>query len=344
MIGHLGIFLNNTNSFVKYKINLNNYLKLSNDFNKIIIVDIDNSYSNNLKNDIQIENHNLNNTKLIEYILDDSLNTNDDFYLIKYKKIIKLIKESNVDTIYITFINDKYIYTDSINNYLNYISIHNLDFTSFLDSSYNTYHYDLFLFTIKSNQIDLLNTIINNPNLQIVKIHENFNNKMPFLKIAYSYNNYNLSIFDNDDLYKILYTTNKLPVIKIDKLIFFKVNYEYKYTIFDKIPDNFDIDIYKKSVPELCNLNDSVIKQNFINQGQYLYKNYSKNNNYINYVIPEYLREYLYKNNLLNLFDVPNGFNVFKYKEKNSDLNNLNETELVIHWLNYGYNENRLYN
>ena len=344
MTEHLGIFLNNTNSFVKYKINLNNYLKLSNDFNKIIIVDIDNSYSHNLKNEIKMANLNLNNTKLIEYILDDSLNTNDDFYLIKYKKTIKILKESNVDTKYITFINDKYIYTDSINNYLNYIENHNLDFTSFLDSSYNTYHYDLFLFTIEVNQIDILNTIMNDLNFQIITVHENFNNKMPFLKIAYSYNNYNLSIFDNDDLYKILYTKNKLPIIKIDKLLFFKINYEYEYKIFNELPYNFDMDIYKNNIPELAGLNDNVIKQNFINQGQYLYKNYSKDNNYMNYVLPEYLRESLYKNNLLNFFDVPYGFNVFKYKEKNHDLNIFNETDLIIHWLNYGYNENRLYN
>lgn len=358
---HLGIFLNNTNSQMKYEVNINNFLNLYKDFDYIIIVDINNDYSLKLKNYIteyiNIKNDYDSNEKirLIKYISDESLYTNDDFYLIKIKTILKTVENlyfkdinientnENINFQYITFINDKYIYTNSIGNYLNYVSNHNLDFSSFLDSSHNTYHYELFVFTINYKNITLLNDTINNDNFRINTLHEKFDLKMPYLKLAYLNNNYNTNIFYNDILYKLLYIKNILPIIEIDKLIFLKNNYNYEYEIFNEIPENFDLEIYKKNVSELKDLNDILLKKNFINQGQYLYKNYSSSKNYINYVLPEFLREYLDKEKLLKYFDVPDCFNVFKYKEYNPDLSIFNETELVIHWLNYGYNENRKY-
>lgn len=356
---HLGIFLNNTVSNMKYKINLNNFIKLSNDFDGFIIIDINNDFSKNLQKDIKkilfkkknnsvedIEDSEIDlikyflNDTLIEYFLDDTLYCQNDLDIVKIKMIIKKI--THLKFKYITFIHDKYIYTGSIKEYLKYISNHNLEFSSFLDSSYYTYHYETFIFSIEHTKLNLINDIINNDMFNISTIHTRFNSSMPYLKIAYSYNNNYTNIFDNDDLYKLLFKNGKLPVISIDKLLFLINIYNYEYFIFNEIPENFDIDIYKKNVPELYESSEYVLKQNFLNQGQFLYKNYSKYNNYINYILPEYIRISLEEEGLLNFFDVPSHFNVHKYKEHNADLSNLNERDLIIHWVNYGCNENRI--
>jgi hypothetical protein len=358
---HLGIFLNNTTSILKKSVNLNNFIKLSNDFAKFIIIDVNNEFSQLLKNDIDeyinIGNNKANNkvntnNVIVQYLLDNELYDPSDFDIKKIKMIInkpELLKCAN----YSTFIHDKYIYTDSIKNYLTYISSHSLDFSSFVDSFNNKYEYkyETFIFTIKNineniNKMDnILNYIDNSSHFNINKIHENFSITMPYLKVAYLYKNsdrFDGNFFFND-IYEILFIQGKLPIVSIDKLLFLKNNYKYIYGFFTHIPDNFDINIYRESVPELINSTDNAIEQNFINQGQFLFKRYSKYKNYINYILPDYLRNVLLNIELLYFFDVPDNFNIYKYKEKNGDLNNLNESDLVLHWINYGCNENRIY-
>lgn len=359
---HLGVFLNNTTSFLKNKVNLNNFINLSNDFSGIIIIDVNNDLSQNLKN--EIETNLYKNNILVEYFLDDALYETRDFNINKINMILK--KPDLLNYKYITFIHDKYIYTDSISEYLKYVSEHNLDFCTFTDSlndNYN-YQYETFIFSIKNENIKIISNIINknkyiigneeikadelnNNDFDINIIHKQklFENSLPYLKLAYLYKNserFDGNIFLND-IYKELYIIGKIPIISIEHLNFFKNNYKYKYFIFSEIPENFDIDVYKKNVPELINSDNNVLKQNFLNQGQFLYKNYSTCKNYINYVLPDYLRTSLSKCKLLYFFDVPDNFNVYKYKEHNFDLHGFNETQLIIHWLNYGHSENRLY-
>ena len=53
MTKKIGIFINNTDSIIKYKININNYNNLKQNFTIIIIIDINTKYSNNLKSYIE---------------------------------------------------------------------------------------------------------------------------------------------------------------------------------------------------------------------------------------------------------------------------------------------------
>lgn len=352
---HLGIFLNNTTSILKKSVNLNNFIKLCSDFNKLIIIDVNNELSQLLKSDIEkyINSDNKINTSIIiEYLLDNELYDPRDFDIKKINMIMnnpELLKDSN----YITFIHDKYIYTDSIKDYLIYISNYILDFSSFVDSFNNKYEYryETFIFTIKNTNENIckmnniLNYIINGQYFNINKFHENFTMTMPYLKVAYLYKN--SATFDGNfffnDIYEMLFINGKMPIISIDKLIFLKNNYKYIYGFFTDLPNNFDINIYRDNVPELINSTDYVVEKNFLNQGQFLNKTYSKYKNYINYILPDYVRDILSDIKLLFFFDVPDNFNIYKYKEKNGDLNNLNERDLVLHWINYGCNENREY-
>ena len=56
---NIGIFLNNTNSEIKYNINLVNFNNLKNNFDKNIVVDIDNEYSNRLNTILKNTNENI---------------------------------------------------------------------------------------------------------------------------------------------------------------------------------------------------------------------------------------------------------------------------------------------
>jgi len=160
---------------------------------------------------------------------------------------------------------------------------------------------------------------------------------MPFLKIAYLKNNIDNNIFYNITFFYELIKNKILPIINLNMLFTIKNN--FKYTYYKSIPSNFDIDIYRLSNSDLINYKDNELYKHFLNYGQYEFRKYSK----YNYILPKYLRFYLKEYDLLNYFDVPEDFNVFKYRENNNDLTNLNIKDLLIHWVNYGIYENRKY-
>ena len=116
MQNNIGIFLNNTNSEVSLQINLHNYNILKTNFEKIIIIDIKNSFSLKLQNLIICEKNNIN-----IYITDDNciknnfsdiniyavfflINIMDQQLLYKYMNIVS----NNINDIlkcnYLTFI------------------------------------------------------------------------------------------------------------------------------------------------------------------------------------------------------------------------------------------------
>ena len=334
MANNIGIFINNTNSEMKYSINLNNYNNLKDNFNSIIIVDEDNSFSTKLFNEIDISSNN-------NIYLKHNSNTNIlDFDI---EKIIFSIKERDLSEFKnITFISDNYIYLNNLEDYFNYINSRNIDLCSFTDSSEIEYHCQLYLFSINTKCIEIfkkfLKSEINNHRF-IYEFPKIFDKKIPFLKIAYLEDNLNKNIFHNNDLYKYFIINDILPIISLYVLKNYKDN--FKYTIFDKIPDFFDITIYRKN-EDLANFSDNFLYKHFLQYGQYEYRNYSNDDN-INFILPSYIRQILEKNNLLYFFDINYGFNVYNYKKSYSDLTNLNEKEVIFHWIEYGIDEKKTF-
>ena len=151
MTKHLGIFLNNTDSELNYKINIINYNNLCNNFNEIIVIDTDTQHSNLLKNDIYDTS---NDSKIIKYYVNNGINKNKSNDL-DYNKIIYLQEHSNIyfsTYDYITFISDKYIYCNSLESYFEYCMNRDLDIiymTDYLDK--NSYNYHNYLITLKGS-------------------------------------------------------------------------------------------------------------------------------------------------------------------------------------------------
>jgi hypothetical protein len=281
MLKKVGIFLNNTDSDVKVKINFHNYNILKTNFDNIIIIDSENDFSKKLKELID------DNDIIKKYILDnkyikDSIN---DFNISNFSYVHNIIQNNSdifMSVKYITFVNDNYIYLSDLKDYFDYTFLHNdLNLCSYSDSTENEYHCQLYLFTITSQNIDKLNDI------------NKITNKMPYLKIAYLNDNKFINIFYNNKIYEDLLNNNLLPIININKLYHSKNNF-----------------------------------------------NYNETNNYI---LSINIRNELNKYDLLTFFDVPDNFNAIKYKELNNDLNHLDPKSLILHWLNYGRNENRLW-
>ena len=328
---NIGIFLNNTNSEIKYNINLVNFNNLKNNFDKNIVVDIDNEYSNRLNTILKNTNENIINYMISNKYIKDS---NNDFEINLIVSVLNNIDYNNYD--YLTFINDNYIYVDSLKNYFDYVYKHKLEFYSYSDSTEHKYHFQLYLFSIQSNSICklLLNKDDNN---LLFRIKDIFESKMPFLKIAYLKCNLENNIFYNfkKEVYKKLLKKNLLPIININSLYFMKNNFrDINYIL---IPDDFDINIYKSD--DLKDFNDEEIINHFINHGQYEFRLYKKYNT----LYPDYIRNILKKNNILEYFDVPDDFDLLKYREKNEDLKNLSIKQLILHWVNYGFYEKRIY-
>jgi len=326
---NLGIFLNNTNSEIKYNINLVNFNNLKNNFDKIILVDIDNEYSKKLNTILKSSNENI-----VSYNIDNKYvkDSNNDFEINLIINVLNIIDCNEYN--YLSFINDNYIYTDTLKNYFDYVIKHKLEFYSYSDSTEHKYHFQLYLFSIQSKSVYklLLNKDDNN---LLFKIPDIFESKMPFLKIAYLKCNLENNIFYNfkKEIYKRLLKKNLLQIININALYFMKNNFkDINYVI---IPDDFDINIYKTD--DLKDFNDEEIMNHFINHGQYEFRLYKKNNT----LYPDYIRNILKKNNILQYFDVPDDFNLLKYREKNEDLINLSIKQLILHWINYGFYEKR---
>ena len=302
---NLGVFINNTDSELKLKVNLHNFNVLKENFTKIIIIDLENTYSENLKNLVKTQNHKLNN----DYYKKDNIISN----ISKIKSMILEIK--NID--YITFIDDNYIYVNNLKNYFNYIKEHNYDFYSYSDSTENFYHYEYYLFSIKYN---FINSFTNNIN-ELDKI---FDKKISFLKIAYIPTNIEKNIFYNQELYKNLLDIELLPIIDINLLL--NIKNKFKISVYNSIPDNFDINIYR-SHSDLKDLSDDKLYNHFLNFGQHEFRKYSHNE----YILPDYLRFQLKKCNLLNLFDLPDNFDIFRYIDDNKlNITTDSKKELII--------------
>ncbi len=339
MSNNLGIFLNNTDSEIKYNINVINYNNLKSNFDNIIVIDINNNYSEKLNNYIKNDEDFV---KIINYEMDNKnlKNNYDDF---DSNQIFRLIDSSNyfdhLSYNYITFINDNYIYCSDLKDYFDYVNNHNLDFYSYTDSTEKKYHFQLYLFTINSKSLYKLVDLINSNNNELLfNIHNIFDKKMPYLKIAYLKSNIESNIFFNtkDDIYKNLVENGLCPIININRLHFIKNNFQD--VIHYETPKDFDINIYRNN-DDLNHLNDEAISKHFIHHGQYEFRLYKKNNN----IYPEYIRYFLKKYNLLNYFDIPDDFDIVKYRDNNEDLKGFTIKRIILHWVNYGSNEGRSY-
>lgn len=343
MTNNLAIFLNNTDSEMSIEINNHNINILKDSFSSIIIDDIDNKYSNTLKEEI----NDIDDNNIYEYILNNnSIKKNNlDINFEKIKYLLTNLEDFDFNKYdYITFINDNYIYLNNLEDYIKYINDHNLDFYSYTDSSEKFYHYQTYIFSINSrcinnfikwiNTFDITHQDINNEILK--EINNIFDSKLAYLKVAYLPNNIEKNIFFNNEMYERFITSDILPIINIEKLLYIKNN--FKYTIYKNIPNNFDINIYRFN-DDLKNYDDDKLYDHFLNYGQFEFRKYSD----YEYILPLYLRDKLNDYSFLKYFDVPNDFDIFKYRDNNMDLNNLNKKEYFVHWINYGRNENRVF-
>jgi hypothetical protein len=334
MTNNLGIFINNTDSELKFNINFNNFEKLKINFDKIIIIDIETKYSIQLKDKIIYD------INIYKYLLKNKFNkdiANSDFAYDKIKYILKDINPKYFK--YITIINDNYIYCNNLEDYFKYVYEHKLDFYSFTDTTENSYNYQLYLFSFKSTYIEKIIYYLDNQQ-KLDEISDNFpsifENKIAFVKIAHIDNNYQNNVFINDKVYQFFLENNVIPIININKLINIKKN--FNNVIFNRIPQNFDINIYKNH-DDLKDYSEEFLYSHFLNYGQFEIRNYCKDN----FIYPIYIREKLEQCNLLFLFDIPSDFNIVKYKELNSEIANFDRNKLLLHYVNHGYSENRPY-
>jgi hypothetical protein len=336
----LGLFINNTDSEIKIKTNFNNFEMLKKNFDVVIIIDNKNIFSLKLKNELT-----LNNTIKNYYIINRELENN------KIDKILYVLERLNINDLYkIFFIDDSYIYCNDLNEYFEYDNKHNHDLCVYLDSNESKYSYELFLYSIKYSEIDKykkllidekdkkLGSIETDKNINY-KINEIFEKNLVFLKIAYILENKNIFI-DNINFYRTLVNNNSLPILNIESLNKFKLN--YKFNIRTEIPKDFDINTYKK-YDDIKDFNNERLFDHFLNDGQFETRIYNKNEDNNISILPGFIRNQLKNCNLLYLFDIPDNFSLYKYKENYDDLKNLNEEKLILHWMDYGCKEDRNY-
>jgi hypothetical protein len=132
---------------------------------------------------------------------------------------------------YVFFANDSFIIEDSINHFINLTVKKNVELFAYNDSSEEKYHYQSYLFAIRS---DAVYKYINMFNLYKDKIYcfrdliknyelnmiENFSSHDCFLKIKDIPCNTGVNIFfANDYLYQILKCIGVLPFVKLKRIL-----------------------------------------------------------------------------------------------------------------------------
>lgn len=204
-----------TNNNLKYTILKNNIKYFEKDNIDIILV-----------NSVEYE-------KTYDYFISDKII--DKIYvqnnvLIDFGKWIYIIENRNYVKNYknIIFTNDSYIIVNNIDNYLKKIDDNNYDLYGYNDSSEIKYHYQSYLFAIKTSKIqNLINLFYDNLHkinstfavvffLEINLINY-FNNRDCFLKISSDTKGKNV-FFICDNLYESLLNKGLLPFIKLKRL------------------------------------------------------------------------------------------------------------------------------
>ena len=225
-----------TNTLLKYNAIINNIPYLIFPNNNIIIINSSNEkYSDKLKNYItsKLRINTLINSphNILKYIEIP----NDKFIDIgKYIHVFDTIqKDDSMDKDYefVVLINDSIVVKKSITHFYNMVLKNNKELYAYNDSSEIKYHYQSYLYAIKYNAIHKLidyfnihkseihgyNDVIDKIELELYNIYAN--DSECFLKIAKLPCNINKNIyFHNDTLYKLLFTNEILPFIKIRAL------------------------------------------------------------------------------------------------------------------------------
>jgi len=220
---YLTLFACHTNKLLKEQTLLNNLKHFDFPSNDIVIV---NSLNTNFdKNNIT--------TKILDYFEVENNPVTLDFG----KYMIALQKYDYTKYDYVVFINDSIILNSSINHFYNIMMKKNVELYGYNSSSQIRYHYQSYLFGIKSSSVYKLinlfyekkntlvlfniktgglNSVINNIELVMVDL---FESKDCFLDLAKVQENVGKNITVNDKLINILYKENIFPILKIKRMI-----------------------------------------------------------------------------------------------------------------------------
>jgi len=339
----LGLIANHTTNNIKYNVSINNISLIQKYLKDIIIIDSKNeSMAEKLKNEY-VENN-----KVKDYIYVENNNYFD------FGKWIFYLENHNYNEYdYILFLNDSVILTEDIHNYFIYINnimSDDINLYGYNDSTQIKYHYQSYLFLIKTNIINKfidffnqkknlvvdLESLIHNVELNLHTIDNNID---CFIKIGNEYNLEKNLYWENDSLYSYLLSNNIFGIMKIKKI--FDMHKEYKITIYGSSIKKFDYYFYKTYYDDLHDLSNSELFTHFIENGQYEGRRYNKNS--ITF-LKDFYREKLDKIKLLYFFDIPSDFDIYYYKKNYIDIRDLSNTEAMLHYINYGIYEGRMYN
>lgn len=329
------IFLNNTCNNIKSDVNFSNIKLISENFDKIFVIDNNQNFADDMKSKFN------NNSKILFF----NVNFEDEI-----EKIVYLSEKFN-NFKSLTFISDEFLILSDLSEYKNFVNNSNYDYYSYTDSTEEFYHMQTNLFTIKnkvySSFFELCNNLLKSRNILSKKDYRiNFSkgftnlkfSKGVYLKVAYMDTNYGKNIYNEySKYYEELLKNNILPLISYNLLKFFDNKFNNQNFVFKKIPDDFEVKVYK-NYDDLKGFDDEFLKNHFLEHGQFECRNYSMNN----HILPSSIYNKIKSIKLIKYFDFPEKFDFNIYKYKNDDLNTLNKLQLKKHWFEYGIYEDRV--
>ena len=215
-IKFLTVFVCHVNSKLKEEAVTENIRYLNFENNDIIVI---NSKDTGFDKSIITAN-------ILEYIeVENDMNTID---IGKFIHVVKTHDLSNYD--FVVFINDSIILRDSINHFYNIMVNKNVELYGYNSSSEIKYHYQSYLYGIKTSAINklvvyfntnkhLLNgwdSVVNHVEVKLVDI---FSTHDCFLDAAIMSENINKNLAQsNKELYDILFENKLFPIVKVKSL------------------------------------------------------------------------------------------------------------------------------
>jgi len=164
-------------------------------------------------------------TRILHYLEVPNNSNTLDFG--KYMFVLKNYDYTKYD--YVIFMNDSFVINAPINHFYNIIMKKDVELYGYNSSSEGKYHYQSYLFGVKSSSISKLiyfynknsrllsgwQSIVNIIELNLVDI---FDSKDCFLNLAKVFENKGKNINYNDDLFKVFFKSYLFPITKVKRI------------------------------------------------------------------------------------------------------------------------------
>jgi len=262
----------------------------------------------------------------IKNVINVFINYQENTNLICHEKWYNCLKNVNKNYTHYILMNDSFLIISSIDNFINLMNDNEM--VGLLDSYQSSHHYPDFLRMYSKKGINKWINFFDKEAKNCLTFYdmiEKFEIQSTYIyaKKDCLYKmpvNYYGNIHFHDEVYFNYINNCNYPVIKLKKLgmTTYSISRDINNTVNSKLPDDFDINMYKMLNVDLNHLNDEEL-------------------------IEHYLKHGVNEQRIYKTIKLPDDFDANNYKMLHPDISHFNEKEALHHFIRHGVYEGRKY-